>query len=327
MSIHHPRRGSMGYSPRKRAASEIPRFSSWPEITGEIRIQGFAGYKAGMTHVLLIDYRPTSTTSGQEVQVPVTVIETPPMKVCAVRIYERTHYGLKTLTEIWSENLDKELARRISLPKKKEEKKIGIQKAEDIRIIAHTQPYLVKSIPKKVPELMEIRIGGGTVEQRIEYAKSLLGKNIDITQFAKDGKTVDVSAVTTGKGWQSTIKRWGTKLLSHKNSKRRRMIGTQGPWHPSYILKEVPQAGQTGYHQRTEFNKRILKISEDPEKIVPNGAFLNYGVVNNKYVLIHGSIPGTVKRLVRLRDPIKRKGVFVEKPEITYISRESKQGA
>lgn len=326
MSIHHPRRGSLGYSPRKRARSEIPHFNSWPEISGEPRLQGFAGYKAGMTHALLVDYRPMSTTSGQEVQVPVTVIETPPMKVVGIRFYERTPYGLRTLTEKWCDKLDKELAKRICMPKKgREKKETEVEKVEDVRVIAHTTPKHAP-IPKKTPEIMEIRIGGGTIEQRIKYAEDLLGKEIDITQYAKEGKMVDIAGITKGKGWQSAIKRWGVKLLSHKNSKRRRMIGTQGPWNPSYVAREVPQGGQTGYHQRTEYNKRILKIGEKPEEIVPKGGFVNYGIIRNKYLLIHGSVPGVVKRLVRLRDPARLKGVFVEKPELKYISVASKQG-
>src|SRR5439155_25082110 len=81
---HRPRHGSMGFSPRKRSESPIPHFSSWPDVDGGTpRLQGFAGYKAGMTHAIVVDYRPTSTTSGQEVQVPVTVVEVPPMRVAA----------------------------------------------------------------------------------------------------------------------------------------------------------------------------------------------------------------------------------------------------
>ena len=53
-------------------------------------------------------------------------------------------------------------------------------------------------------------------------------------------------------------KRWGVKLLSHKNSKHRRLYGTLGPKRPGYTRPTVPQAGQVGYHQRTEFNKRVL---------------------------------------------------------------------
>ena len=120
--IHHPKRGSMGFSPRKRASSELPRFRSWPEREGEPKIQGFAGYKAGMTHAFMVDYRPTSTTSKQEVRVPVTVIEVPPMKVAAIRLYENTPYGLRTKGEVWSGKLEKELARRLPIPKKYEPK-------------------------------------------------------------------------------------------------------------------------------------------------------------------------------------------------------------
>ncbi|RLF40663.1 MAG: 50S ribosomal protein L3 [Thermoplasmata archaeon] len=324
---HRPRRGSLAYSPRKRARSEVPHIKSWPEGGDKPKVQGFAGYKAGMTHVFVVDYRPTSTTSGKEVMVPVTVVETPPMKVCAVRAYRETPYGLQTLTEVWTDNLDKELERRIPMPKKFNQSWDKFDGCADVRILVYTQPRLVPSIPKKKPEIMEIRIGGGTIEERIEYAKSLLGKELNVRDVIKEGDMVDVVAVTKGKGFQGHVKRWGVKLLSHKNSKHRRMIGTCGSWHPSFIQPTVPQAGQMGYHQRTEFNKRILKIGENGEEITPAGGFPHYGVVRNQYVIIHGSIPGPVKRLVRFRDAIRYlKGVKVEKPEITYISTMSKQG-
>lgn len=327
---HRPRRGSMGYSPRKRAKRETPIVSTWPEGEDKPKLQGFAGYKAGMTHAFVIDYRPKSTTAQQEVPVPVTVVETPPMKIAAIRFYEATHYGLKTSTEIWADKLDKELARHLPIPKNFESKKAwaSVEKIniEELRVLAYTQPRLVTGVPKKKPELMELRIAGGPLEARITYAKSILGKEISIRDFTSEGKMVDVIAITKGKGFQGAIKRWGVKLLHHKNRKHRRMIGTLGPWYPSYVLSTVPQAGQVGYHQRTEYNKRILKIGEKGEEITPNGGFLHYGIVRNNYVLIHGSIPGPTKRLIRLRDPIRFKGVTVEHPELTYISVESKQG-
>jgi large subunit ribosomal protein L3 len=320
----------MGYSPRKRSRKETPRVTAWPKGPDKPKIQGFAGYKAGMTHVFVVDYRPTSTTSGQEVQVPVTVIETPPMKIAAYRTYEMTSYGLKTQTEIWTTALDKELSRHIPLPKKVDvkelEKKIDIKTIEEIRVLAYTQPKLVNSLPKKKPELMELRIYGGTIPEQLEYAKTLLGKEITVKEFTSEGEMVDVIAVTVGKGFQGHVKRWGVKLLTHKNSKHRRMIGTLGPWHPSYVMSEVPQAGQVGYHKRTEYNKRVLKIGSDGSEISPNGGFLHYGVVTNQYVIIHGSVPGPSKRLIRIREPIRMKGVKVEKTDLTYISTESKQG-
>jgi len=322
----------MAYSPRKRSESQIPHFSGWPEIKDGPRLQGFAGYKAGMTHAMMVDYRPTSTTTGQEVQVPVTVIEVPPMKVAAVRLYERTHYGHEVAQEIWADKLDKELARAFPIPKNKKSKgvevEVDISRIDEVRVIMHTQPSLVTGIPKKEPEIMENRIGGGSVEARLKYAVDLLGKEIKITDFTKEGAMLDVAAVTKGKGVQGIIKRFGIKLLSHKNSKHRRMIGTRGNFNPGYIRPTVPQAGQVGYHQRTEHNKRVLKIGENGADITPDGGFLHYGVVRNHYVLLHGSIPGPTKRLVRLRDAARvAKHVTLEKaPEMTYISKESKQG-
>jgi len=113
-----PRHGSMAYWHRKRADSEVPHFTSWPDIPEGPKLQGFAGYKAGMTHAFIVDYRPTSTTTGQEVQVPVTVIECPPMRIAAIRFYTRTYEGLRSLGEVWADKTDeaaiREQARKIA---------------------------------------------------------------------------------------------------------------------------------------------------------------------------------------------------------------------
>ncbi len=325
-TIHRPKKGSRGYSPRKRAKSEVPRFSSWPETAEGPRLQGFAGYKAGMTHAFVVDFRPTSTTSGQEVQIPVTVLETPPMRVAAVRFYGRDQYGLKCLGEVWAKNLTKELKKRLPVPKNTRGKDIK-KDLEEVRVIMYTQPTLVTGVPKKVPEVMEIRVGGGTVEERIKFAKGLLGKEIKINDFAQAGQMIDVAAITTGKGFQGHTKRWGVKLLSHKNSKHRRMIGTLGPKSPGYVRPTVPQAGQMGYHQRTEYNKRVLRIGENGDDITPAGGFIHYGKLRSEYLLVHGSVPGPTKRLVRFRDATRYlAGVKVDEPDLTYVSQESKQG-
>jgi len=325
---HHPRRGSMGYSPRKRCKAETPHIKSWPEGGDTPKIQGFLGYKAGMTHAFIVDYRPTSTTSGKEVRMPVSVVETPPIKIAAIRAYKKTNNGLKTTGEIWTAKLNPELSKRLPLPKKTDKKKWDFTKdADDIRALVYTQPKLVSGIPKKIPEIREFRIGGGTIEDRIKYGKEILGKELKVNDVIKEGDMFDTIAITKGKGFQGHVKRWGVKLLTHKNSKHRRMIGTAGSWHPNWIQATVPQAGQMGYHQRTEYNKRILKIGEDGEEINPAGGFPHYGVIRNSYILIHGSIPGPVKRLISMRDAIRyQRGVKVEKAEITYISTTSKQG-
>jgi large subunit ribosomal protein L3 len=52
---------------------------AWP-IKKEAKLMGFAGYKAGMTHVIMTDNVPNSLTSGMEISVPVTILEAPPIK-------------------------------------------------------------------------------------------------------------------------------------------------------------------------------------------------------------------------------------------------------
>ena len=326
--IHHPKRGSHGYSPRKRARDEKPHIKSWPSGGDKPKLQGFLGYKAGMTHAFVVDYRPTSTTSGREVVMPVSVVETPPIKVAAARAYKKTFQGLETIGEIWADKLDPELSKRLPLSKKEKKKNWDFTKdADEIRVLVYTQPKLVTGIPKKIPEIRELRISGGSIEEQTKYAKEILGKEVKINDAVKEGDMLDIIAVTKGKGFQGHIKRWGVKLLTHKNSKHRRMIGTAGSWHPNWIQATVPQAGQMGYHQRTESNKRVLKIGQDGEEITPAGGFPNYGVIRNPYILLHGSIPGPAKRLISMRDAIRyQRGVKVEKPEITYISTTSKQG-
>ena len=323
----HPKRGSLAYSPRKRAKSPIPRIRSWVK-EDRVRMQGFAGYKAGLTHVVIIDDTPNSLTHGEEIVVPATVLETPPLKVCGIRVYGKTAYGLKTLGEIWSQEISEDLRRVFTIPKKFEhslDKLDGLlDKAEQIRLIVHTQPRLA-SVPKKKPEVMEYFVSG-SLDKAIAYAKEKLGKEIRINEVFQEGELIDVFGVTKGKGFQSPVRKWGVKHLPRKTRKGRRTAGTLGPWHPAAMMWSVPQSGQMGYHQRTEFNKRILKMGSG-EDINPRGGFLSYGIIRGDYVLIQGSVPGPRKRLIRLRPAIRPpKRVSKGKPQINYISLESKQG-
>ncbi len=336
--IHSPRRGSIAYSPRKRAKREVPRIRSWPEENGKPGIQSFAGYKAGMTHVAIVDDTPNSTTEGMEISVPVTILETPSMRVAAIRAYTRTSYGDKPIAESWAKDLDKDLGRIITLPKnhdteaaiKKIDELIAQNRVSDIYAITYTVPDRISGIPRKKPDVMESRIAGEDLKARFEYAKQVLGKEVNITDVFSIGDQVDVFAVTKGKGTQGPVKRWGIAIQKRKHSRtgKERHVGNLGPWNPHHISWRVPQLGQTGYHQRTDYNKRILRIGSAGVDITPAGGFLNYGIIRNGYVMLKGTIPGTVKRLVRLRHAIRPSARIPKNvPEITFISLESKQGA
>ncbi len=329
MKWHRPRRGSLGFSPRKRASSIIPRVRSWPECN-EVRLLGFAGYKAGMTHVIMIDDRKNSPTYSEEIVVPVTVIETPPLKVAGIRVYRETTYGLEIAGEVWTNNLDPQLSRRLNIPKKAgdvDKLRNILEEIKEVRVITYTQPYKITGVPKKVPDVMEHKIGGNP-EDALEYAISKLGKEIKITEVYKPGDFVDVIAITKGKGFEGPVKRWGVITLDakHARSSKHRRVGTLGPWTPHKVRWTVPQAGQMGFHQRTEYNKRIIKIGENGEEITPKGGFVRYGVVRNEYILLAGSTPGPIKRLIRLRDPVRPPRYEYTGINILYVSTASKQG-
>ena len=57
----------MGYYPRVRAKKLQGDIRSWPETEGNPKLQAFAGYKVGMTHVEVVDYRKSSVTAGQNI--------------------------------------------------------------------------------------------------------------------------------------------------------------------------------------------------------------------------------------------------------------------
>lgn len=334
--INRPRRGSLAFSPRARAKSPIPKYQSWPAYNGAPILQGFAGYKVGMTHVIMVDDHKNSPTEGKDVMVPVTVIEVPAMKIAAVRAYTRDTYGKRPLTEVWSDQLDEDLSRRLTLPKEydgnsaKEEIRKGILAGSiaELYAVMYTQPARVTGIPKKVPDLMEIKVAGGTPEQQFDFVLAQLGKEVSLTSIISSGAYADITAITTGKGTQGPVKRWGVALRKRKHSRggKERHVGTLGPWNPHHIRWQVPQMGQMGFQQRTEFNKRILKIGENGSDITPDGGFLHYGIVNNPYVLIKGSVPGPVKRLIRIRPAMRLGEHVIRNPAIEFVSTQSKQG-
>ncbi|PSQ11203.1 50S ribosomal protein L3 [Halobacteriales archaeon QS_7_69_60] len=329
-----PRKGSMGFGPRSRAASEIPRFNSWPDDEGQPGLQGFAGYKAGMSHVVAINDEPDSPREGQEETVPVTVVETPPMRAVAVRAYEDTPYGKRPLTESWAADVHEDLERALSVPDEQTDAEEEIREAleagalADVRVITHTVPRGLSSVPKKRPDVMETRVGGGSLAERVDFAVDLLGESGKhaVTDVFRAGEYADVAGVTKGKGTQGPVKRWGVQKRKGKHSRQgwRRRIGNLGPWNPSRVRSTVPQQGQTGYHQRTELNKRLVALGDDD--VTPDGGFVNYGEVDGDYALVKGSVPGPDKRLVRFRPAVRPADQPRLDPEVRYVSTASNQG-
>lgn len=308
----------MQYWPRKRAVRQYPLVKSWANVQ-EPKLLGFAGYKAGMFHIIVTDNRKTSPTKGQDISIPVTVLECPPLKVASVRFYKKDVYGKKAAKDVMAK-VDKELGNRISMPKKIKEdmQKINPSEYDDITVLVYTQPKLT-GIGKKVPEIFEVAIGGD-IKAKFEFAKNIFGKEINAEDVFKEGQSLDVHAVTKGKGFQGPVKRFGVSIRSHKAEKTKRGPGSLGGWRgQGHVMYRVAHAGQMGYHTRMEHNKMLIKIEKDLNRINPKGGFNKYGVVRNTCLMIKGSLPGPSKRLIRLCRATRDFKAVSEAPAIQQI--------
>lgn len=322
---HRPRRGSMGFWPRKRASRIYPRIKKWPEINKPVPL-AFAGYKVGMTHAFILEQNRDSHLYGMEVLTSITIIEVPPLKVLGIRLYKKKSDGYKAIADYIPEVNDK-IKRKIKNlnpnEKKVEDLESIINNVDRIKLIVHTQPWLA-GIGKKKPEVFEIPIGGD-VKNQWEYAKNIIGKEININDIFSEGEYIDVISVTKGKGFEGSVKRFGIKIYPrpYKNDKVARGVQSKGAWGMRRTFPTLPSPGQMGFHRRTEFNKEILKISNNPNEINPKSGWPHYGIIKNNWIAVRGSIGGSIKRLIILRKAI-RNPEKIEPVKLTYISLVSK---
>ncbi|OIO21691.1 50S ribosomal protein L3 [Candidatus Micrarchaeota archaeon CG1_02_47_40] len=300
------RKSSLAFKPRKRANSQRCRINFWPKLE-EKRLLGFAGYKAGMTHITYID-DSESPSKGLEVSYPVTILEAPPMNVFGIRFYK----DKKVLCDVLCP--DEKILSPLGMKKKKN---IEIPSSfDDVFVLVYLQSKFA-GLPKKTPEPMEIALGGKDEKEKLEYAQSILGKELKAPDVFKTGEYVDEIGVSKGHGLQGAVKRHGISLQRRKATGKKRHVGTLGPWHPSYVMYTVPMAGQHGYHKRTQLNARIMKIGEGKE-INPKSGFRDYGIVKTNYLMLGGSVAGPAKRLVRMRIASRKPGVL-KAPQIISV--------
>jgi large subunit ribosomal protein L3 len=321
-----PREGSLAYYPRKRASRIYPRVTTFPAVE-KPTVLGFAGYKAGMVRTILIDSVKSSKTFGQEIAKAATVLDCPPLRVVGMRSYSMDSRGLVVFADAWTDEkeIPKDLERKMEIKgMKKDGMKVienGTDKISRLRLFVCTQPR-ASGVSKKKPEFFELEVGGKDTKAKIDFAKQLLGKDIAVSDVIKTGELIDVIAVTKGKGTAGVVKRWGVKIQNRHAKKKRRHIGSLGPQVPRRVRWFAPQAGQLGFQTRTEMNKRVLKIGDKGEEITPVAGFKRYGVVKSNYMLVEGSVPGSKKRLIYLRLPMRPSKIKMIVPEIKEVMRE-----
>ncbi len=361
-----PRRGNLGFLPKRRTRHHRGRIRSFPkdDPSHKPHLTAFVGFKAGMTHIMRQIERKGSKLDNKEVVEAVTIIETPPIRVVGVVGYVDTVKGLRSLTTVWAQNLAPEFKRRLYKnwyrSKRKSFTKYTDKISKDpkatevllrrlkkycsvIRVIVHTQTKMLNNRTKKA-HVMEIQINGGSISDKVDFAKGLLEKEVRAKQVFSDFEHVDIIGATKGHGFTGVIKRFGVRKLPRKTHRGLRRVGCIGAWHPSRVFWTVARAGQMGYHHRTEQNKKIYRIGEGEvtgaknnattefdlteKNITPLGGFPHYGVVKNDYLMIRGCCVGTKKRTLVLRKTMhaRTSAIQLEKISLKFIDTASKLG-
>lgn len=337
--FEQPRRGSLGFLPRKRTKHHQGKVKTFPpdDQSQKPHLTAFLGYKAGMTHVVRDVDKVGSKAHKKEVVEAVTVLETPPMYIAGIVGYVATPKGLRSLTTVWAQHLNQQFLRRLyknwySAKKKafsryqklyaNREKTIDRELArikkycQVVRVVAHTDIKKVRLTQRKA-HVMEIQVNGGTVAQKVDWAFNLFEKVVPISGVFHVNDMIDVMSSTKGRGFTGVTSRWGTARLPRKTHRGLRKVACIGAWHPERVSYAVARAGQSGYHHRVERNKKIFLMGEGSNKanattdydltnktITPLGGFVNYGEVREDFLLVKGSVPGHVKRAITLRKPL-----------------------
>merc|ERR1712121_90695 len=340
-----PRHGSKGFLPKKRSKRHRGKCKAFPkdDQTKPVHLTAFIGYKAGMTHIVREVDRPGSKTTKKEVVEAVTIVEAPPMVCVGMVGYIETPTGLRSFKTIFAEHLSEECKRRFyknwSNSKKKAFTTYARKWADEagkkqiesdlnkikkyckvVRVLAHTQTKLLRKRQKKA-HLMEIQLNGGSVADKVDWAKEKFEQAIPVSNVFEQDELIDTIGVTKGRGVKGVTSRWHTKKLPRKTHKGLRKVACIGAWHPSRVQYSVARAGQKGYHHRTEINKKIYRIGaginskdgkvvknnaatdHDPaeKSITPVGGFPHYGELNQDFLMLKGCVMGTRKRVITLR--------------------------
>ncbi len=299
---------------------------TWPQLVAEkSSLLGFAGFKAGGIHILTVDDREKTPNFGKQLLNAATVIATPPIKIIGIRGYTRDLYGQHAIFDVYAKDLPKELSRKFDAKSTDD----GISKAEsllesasDVMAIVAISPNSI-GLGQKVPFVFEVAVSGKDPRSQYDYVKSLLGREIRNTDVFQIGQNIDVFGITRGKGIEGPITRFGVKRKQHKSRKSVRAVGTLGPISPAVVMYTVARQGQRGFHQRTEYNKRVLIISNTDKdaqnSINPPGGFKHFGQVKGDYIVVRGSVPGVPKRLVKMRQPIRGVSKKVLEPKVLEV--------
>jgi large subunit ribosomal protein L3 len=274
---------------------------------------------------MTIDDKEKTPNYGKPLMNHSTVISLPPLKIVGIRGYSEDAYGKHAIFDVYSKDSIKDLSTKYKTKYSED----GLNKAADklentkhLNAIVAVFPHRV-GISQKTPFIFEVPVSGKDIGSKFDYLKSKLGQELRASDVFKTGQNIDVHGITRGKGVEGPVTRFGVKRKQHKSRKSVRAVGTLGPISPAVVMYTVARQGQRGFHQRTEYNKRILLMSNseknDITNINPKGGFKHFGVVEGDYMIVRGTIPGVPKRLIKLRQPIRSKPAKNAEPKILEV--------
>jgi large subunit ribosomal protein L3e len=82
-------------------------------------------------------------------------------------------------------------------------------------------------VGQKKAHLMEIQVNGGSIADKVDWAKEHFEQEVDVTSVFGQDEMIDVIAVTKGKGMEGVTARWGTFPPTRQFNNRNQEIASQ----------------------------------------------------------------------------------------------------
>lgn len=143
-------------------------------------------FKAGCTHIVRGVAKPGSKLDKKDVVEPVTILETPPVRVVGFVGYVQTPRGQRALTTVWAAHLGDSVKRhfyknfyrakkkaftKYATKYEKGEQQAQIDRAKkyctSVRAIIHTQVEKITGLGLKKAHLKEVQVNGGDVNAKV----------------------------------------------------------------------------------------------------------------------------------------------------------------
>merc|ERR1712203_626185 len=338
-----PRHGSLKFLPKKRCVRPRGKAKSFPkdDASQPIHLTAFIGFKAGMTHVVRTAEKPGSAINKKEVVEPVTIIETPALKVVGVTGYIETPDGPRSIKTVWAAHLSDEVKRRFyrrwySSKKKAFSKASKRWESDEGKASIDRDLAMLKKYAVSIRAICHTQMKGLSLRQKKAHIME-----IQVNTVFSEAEMIDCIGITKGRGYHGVTSRWHTKKLPRKTHKGLRKVACIGAWHPSRVAFSIARSGQKGYHHRTEINKKVYRVGAGyhtvdgkdvrnngataadvtDKSINPVGGFVHYGLVKNDFVMIKGGVMGPKKRPITLRKSLLKQTSRAAMENVNQIHR------